>query len=37
VSVVAADTRLDQVDIWWRKDLPEGTHNFGPGDTECEA
>jgi hypothetical protein len=37
VSVVAGDVLLDEVDIWWRKDLPEGAHNSGPGDTECDG
>jgi hypothetical protein len=37
VSVVAGDTLLDQIDIWWRKDLPDGAHNSGPGDSLCDG
>lgn len=37
VSVVAGDTVLDQIDIWWRKDLPDGAHNSGPGDSLCDG
>ena len=37
VSVVAGGTLLDQVDTFGRKDLPEGAHNAGPGDSECDG
>ena len=37
VSVVAGTTVLDQVDIFGHKDLPDGAHNSGPGDSECDG
>ena len=37
VSVVSGTTVLDQVDTFGRKDLPEGAHNAGPGDSECDG
>ncbi len=37
VSVVAGTTLLDQVDIFGHKDLPDGAHNSGPGDSACDG
>ncbi len=37
VTVVDSSGILGQVDVFGRKDLPEGAHNAGPGDSECDG
>lgn len=37
VSVVSGVVLLDEVDIFGHKDLPDGAHNSGPGDSECDG
>jgi hypothetical protein len=36
-AVLPDGTVVGGGDVFWHKDLPDGAHNSGPGDSECDG